>query len=55
MTEKQIARTAERLIRAAYDFQAVAARLREAGREREANGVRECASRLGAIGRGMLP
>lgn len=53
MTPKQIARTAERLQRAAYEFELVAHRLRAAGKDSEANGVADVASRLGKIGRGL--
>ena len=44
-----ISRTGERLIRIAYNLEAIAARLREAGEENAANGVRANASQLGNI------
>jgi hypothetical protein len=47
-------RTAERLIRAAYDFEELASRLRHEGHESEAGGVQEISSRLGKIGRGLM-
>jgi hypothetical protein len=46
-------RTAERLIRAAYEHEHLATRLRYEGHENEANGVATIASQLGRIGRGL--
>ena len=48
-----ISRTGERLIRLAYNLEAIATRLREAGEENAANGVRANASQLGNIGRDL--
>lgn len=46
-------RTARRIIGLAYDMEALAARLREAGHESEASGVQDASSRMGNIGRGL--
>ena len=47
-------RTAERLHRAAYEFEYLASRMRQAGGwEGEAEGIREISSRLGDIARRM--
>ena len=47
-------RTAERLCRDAYDYEDLAARLRAAGYDSEANSISEIASRFGRIGRGLM-
>lgn len=47
-------RTAEKLIRAAYDFEIVAARLRLSGHEHIANAVADTSARLGQSGRSLL-
>jgi hypothetical protein len=46
-------RTAERLIRAAYEYEHLAARLRSERHEREGNGIAAIASQLGNIGRAL--
>lgn len=46
-----VKRSGERLIRLAYELERLSARLREAGHESEANGVRAMASSAGNIGR----
>lgn len=46
-------RTAERLIRAAYEFEELATRLRYEGHESHAAGVLEVASQLGKMGRSL--
>lgn len=51
MTNK---RTAERLIRAAYEYEALAQRMIADGFESEGNGVAHIASRLGDIGRSLM-
>jgi len=48
-----VKRTGERLCRLAYDLGDLAARLREAGFDSEANGVAELSSRSGKIGRAL--
>lgn len=48
-----ISRTGERLIRLAYDLEAIANRLGEAGKGDEGRGVREAARICGAVGRGL--
>lgn len=47
-------RTAERLIRAAYEFEHLAMRLRGEGHDSEGEGVREISSQLGKIGRRLM-
>lgn len=47
------ARQAEKLIRAAYDFEAMSARLRAAGFDSIASGVRAVSSELGDLGRSL--
>lgn len=47
-------RTAERLIRAAYEYEYLAARLRHEGYVSAGDGVREISRWLGKIGRDML-
>jgi hypothetical protein len=51
MTKPNVKRSGERLIRLAYDLEALAARLRLAGYESEANGVHHIARQSGNIGR----
>ena len=54
MTAKRITRrTAERLIRAAYEYEHLAGNLRHEGFDSEAAGVARIASQLGSIGRGL--
>lgn len=48
-----VKRSGERLCRLAYELESLAARLREAGYEREANGVRAMSSEAGNIGRDL--
>ena len=47
------ARTAERMSGAAYEYEALAKRFREAGFESEANSLKSISSTLGHIGRGL--
>ncbi|MDG4856393.1 hypothetical protein [Mesorhizobium sp. WSM4982] len=47
-------RTAERLIRAAYEYEHLAACLRHEGHESHANGVLAVASQLGKMGRSLM-
>jgi len=51
MSKPNVKRSGERLCRLAYELEALAARLREAGYESEANGVRAMSSQAGNIGR----
>jgi hypothetical protein len=53
MRKPNIKRSGERLIRLAYELEALAARLRGAGEESAANGVRHISSQLGNIGRDL--
>lgn len=53
MKRKLSRRTAERLIRAAYDFEDLAGRLREDGHERFADYVKSISRDLGDCGRKM--
>lgn len=46
-----VKRSGERLIRLAYELEALASRLMAAGYESEANGVRYLSSQAGSIGR----
>lgn len=54
MTRKQLERTAERLIRLAYDLEQVAARLNAHGHDRYGYGVKDLASKAGRLGRDIL-
>ena len=47
-------RTAERLIRAAYEYEAIASRLRDAGHDEIANAVRAASTMLGNSGRALM-
>lgn len=47
-------RTGERLCRDAYEYEDLAARLRAAGFDKEANGVSEIARQCGRIGNAVL-
>jgi len=53
MKNPNISRTGVRLQRLAFELEYVAGRLRDAGKDREAEGVRRCASQLGEIGRNL--
>lgn len=53
MTRRITKRTAERLIRAAYEYEALAASLNAEGFGDFGRGVEDIASRLGKIGRGL--
>lgn len=54
MAKKKLSiRTAERLIRAAYDYEELAARLRYDGHEHWAETVKSISSQLGKAGRAM--
>lgn len=54
MTKKLSKRTAEKLIRAAYDYEELASRLAYNGHKYWADSVRPISSSLGKIGRAML-
>ena len=55
MTSKKLSpRTAERLIRAAYDYEELANRLKHDGHNYFADSVRAISSQLGVAGRTML-
>lgn len=53
MAKPNVKRSGERLLRLAYELEALAARLREAGYELEANGVHALSRSSGNIGRGL--
>ncbi|WP_457302369.1 hypothetical protein [Phyllobacterium sp. P5_D12] len=46
-------RTAERLIRSAYDFEELAGRLRSEGHERYADGIKDISRKLGDMGHNL--
>lgn len=46
-------RTAERIHRAAYDFESLSVRLRAEGFEREGNGLKDVSRKLGDIARNL--
>lgn len=53
MKKPRVARSGERLCRLAYDLESLASRLRAAGYDSEAEGVRSLSSRAGNIGRAL--
>jgi len=54
MARKSITlRTAERLVRAAYDYEELATRLRSEGHESHADGLKDVSRKLGDMGRSL--